>query len=678
MIFTWVICIAISLIIAMMVKEYSSNGIAIVTFLILLSSAIAYFAFINPARNPPTRKWAKQPSPPASPTEPTASPADGNLVMHWPPFPESLRRQLTPATHSASNIHPDDYAGAEACKDCHKKNYHDWSNHPHQRMNALANENNVVGDFSGDAKIEYKGGVGTFFRENGSYHMRYERDDLVRFYKINQTIGSRFFQYYVGQGIEGPEPKDHPYYQEDHVLPFGYWIDRKAWVPIVHVHAELPDDTRWEPLHSTSYPSAGLANDLSQISAPSTARGMTEDSGDPLSLRYATSCNSCHTTFPMADMFIRNRGLKSGQMQPPLYFRFSQYLADSHPELWDGSKHTDSIDPNDFLQLYRTMRHYEAPEKAVALGVTCEACHLGCKAHAEEKQTTPSFAANSPFLFVPTKHLPVEQGRTHDNVNWVCSRCHTGTRPTYAAGISTWNSTEFSDASRGACYSELTCVQCHNPHKATGKKWTKTPDQDDSSCLSCHKQFNDAVARQNHTHHPQGSSGDRCMNCHMPKINEGMQDVVRTHTIFSPTQKDMIEANHPNACNLCHLDEPIDWTLGHLKQWYGKDYVSAKLVESYPDRDKAVGLGWLKHDDEAVRLVAADALARDPGEWALPHLIDVLDDDYLMIRQFTQKGLEDRFDIKLDEEFGYWFYLTKKERQEPIREIREQFIEPQQ
>ena len=140
----------------------------------------------------------------------------------------------------------------------------------------------------------------------------------------------------------------------------------------------------------------------------------------------------------------------------------------------------------------------------------------------------------------------------------------------------------------------------------------------------------------------------------------------------------MIEANHPNACNLCHLDKPIDWTLGHLKQWYGKEYAREKVASNYSHRDKPVGFGWLKHEAEAVRLVAADALSRAPGDWALPHLIDILDDDYLMNRQFTQKGLEDRFGIKLDEEFGYWFYMTPKERQEPIRQIREKLIEPRQ
>ena len=71
--------------------------------------------------------------------------------------------------------------------------------------------------------------------------MSYERGELSRLYEISQTIGSRYYQYYIGKGLKGIEPLGHPFYQMDHVLPFGYWLDRNAWVPIVHVHEELPE-----------------------------------------------------------------------------------------------------------------------------------------------------------------------------------------------------------------------------------------------------------------------------------------------------------------------------------------------------------------------------------------------------------------------------------------------------
>jgi hypothetical protein len=163
------------------------------------------------------------------------------------------------------------------------------------------------------------------------------------------------------------------------------------------------------------------------------------------------------------------------------------------------------------------------------------------------------------------------------------------------------------------------------------------------------------------------------MNCHMPRINEGLQEVVRTHTIFSPTNRSMIEMNQMNACNLCHVERPIDWTLTHLKNWYGKTFREGKIDANYPDRDQAAAIGWLKSDNESVRLVAADALARGEARWALPELILALDDPFLLNRQFARIGLEKMLKVKLSE-FGYQFYQTRQERVEPLKKLREHLL----
>jgi predicted CXXCH cytochrome family protein len=266
----------------------------------------------------------------------------------------------------------------------------------------------------------------------------------------------------------------------------------------------------------------------------------------------------------------------------------------------------------------------------------------------------------------------VDFGRTHDNVNWACGRCHTGGRPQFAAGMSTWNSVEYSDAMRGGCYSKLRCVDCHNPHRAIGPKWSLTADQDDALCLRCHEKLGPAEARARHTHHPAGSEGTRCMNCHMPRVNEGLQDVVRTHMIYSPTRADMIEANHPNACNLCHTDRPVDWTLRYLKEWYRKTYDERAIAAAYPHRDRPVALGWLLSDKAAVRLVAAEALTRGRDFKALPQLLDALDDPYLVNRQFAAKGLQEMLHVRL-RDHGYRFYMTAEERRQPLADLRAKF-----
>ena len=154
----------------------------------------------------------------------------------------------------------------------------------------------------------------------------------------------------------------------------------------------------------------------------------------------------------------------------------------------------------------------------------------------------------------------------------------------------------------------------------------------------------------------------------MPRINEGLNDVVRTHMIFSPTRTDMIQANHPNACNLCHTDKPIDWTLDAFKKWYGKTYDEKALARTYPRRSEPAALGWLASEQESVRLVAADALTRTKNRTALPQLLNALDDPFLLNRQFTAKGLEDMLGLRLADS-GYRFYMTHPDRQKPIAEL---------
>jgi len=563
------------------------------------------------------------------------------LTVWWDALPADVRDRSV-LTGEESNIHPPDYAGPESCKKCHSANYASWAKHPHRWMNALASDGTVKGDFSGSASISYRGGQASFSRQGDRHLMRLERDGLKRTYAVTQTIGSRFFQYYVGRQIEGPEPRRHHFYTKDHVLPFGYWLDQKEWVPVVHIGPEVADWQRPDPFEPP---------DRGQYYA-----------------EYAVGCNSCHTTFPLGDLFGR-RPQQTGEHAPvALHWSMRKYLEETHPDMAQTVR--------DLLRrgvAENPMLAWEAPKYAATLGVSCEACHLGAKAHVESGgRVLPKFFPESPHLFAEAKGKDLDFGRSHDNVNWACGRCHTGPRPQFAAGMSTWNSVEYADAVRGNCYSKLRCIDCHNPHRQIGPKWTPTADQDDAVCLKCHGHLRPAEKRQAHTHHPAGSEGARCLNCHMPRINEGLQDIVRTHMIYSPTRADMIEANHPNACNLCHTDRPIDWTLSHLKQWYGATYDEKKTTASYPDRARPVALGWLGSRNAAVRLVAVDALTRARDHKALPQLLDALDDEHLVNRQFAAKGLQEMLNVRLVD-FGYRFYMTSVERRQPLTALRAKF-----
>lgn len=601
-----------------------------------------YYAFAHPFR----KQGLTPPPEVAIPDVPRTLVKGDRLTVWWDSLPADIQ-QRSVSSSDRSNIHPTDYLGKpESCKECHLKNYESWSHHAHRWMNAKADSTTVKGDFSPEASVAYRGGRAAFSREGDKYFMRLERGAVKRTYEIHQTIGSRFFQYYVGKQLEGPEPAGHQFYEKDHVLPFGYWLAQKEWVPIVHIGPELADDRRIDPF-------------------------VPPESGQYYA-EYAASCNACHTTFALSDMIAR-RPPQMGEFAPAaMHWSMRGFLQEAHPETLEAFRKTLQQSGG---QTRNPMVDWDASQYGVTLGVSCEACHLGSREHVESQgRIKPRFFPSSPYLRVEGERVP-NTGRTHDNLNWACGRCHVGARPQYAGGMATWNSVEYSDAMRGGCYSKLTCVHCHNPHETIGPKWSRTADQDDALCLKCHKQFKPEAQRVAHTHHPMGSEGSRCMNCHMPRINEGVEDVVRTHTIFSPTRADMIEANHPNACNLCHTDKPIDWTLRTLKNWYKADYNDTLIGVHYPQRAEPVGRGWLKSDNSAVRLVATEAMARRRDFASLPLLLDALDDTHLINRQFAYKGLQEMLHTRLSD-FGYRFYLTKEERREPLAKIRKQFAAP--
>ncbi|WP_404307316.1 cytochrome c3 family protein [Neorhodopirellula lusitana] len=578
----------------------------------------------------------------------------GQLVTWWGKIPDEHQADVI-AINSAgeeSNIHPEDYAGAESCRECHTPQYQSWSSHPHRFMNAYAKESTVMGDFSGEATISYLRGLGEFYMEGSEYRMRLTRNNKKRVYAINQTIGSRFTQYYIGKMIQGPEPTDHQFYKTDHLLPFGYWMDERKWVPIVHVHGIWKEDQQ---------------SFVDEDALPSSQR--LDPFSKPGFVPYS-HCNDCHTTFPLADIMVKSPHIAGRHLPEVAHFSIYEYLKEQRPEFWTSDEEPTQISTEEFEAIRLATNQWEAPDLAINLGISCEACHLGSKAHVEQKSTKPVFFPKSPHFHIEGT-VEKDFGRTQTNVNYICGRCHVGDRPLLAGGMSTWNSTEYTDATRGGCYSELRCIDCHDPHTAIGQKWKLTPAQDDQSCIRCHDQFIDPTAAQAHTHHKPDTAGSRCMNCHMPRMNEGLQDLVRTHMIFSPTNEAMIEENQPNACNMCHTEQSIDWTLTYLQTWYGKTYSDEKVSTNYPDRDGPVAVNWLASGNSSVRLIAADSLIRTQSTWAINDLLNALDDPYLINRQFAGRSLEQMLDIKLTD-YGYQFYMTGDERRDPLGKLREE------
>jgi tetratricopeptide (TPR) repeat protein len=120
----------------------------------------------------------------------------------------------------------------------------------------------------------------------------------------------------------------------------------------------------------------------------------------------------------------------------------------------------------------------------------------------------------------------------------------------------------------------VSCMDCHNPHSLE----LTMPMNNNLICMQCHAdgrdgaQVIDPVA---HSYHAADSTGNRCVECHMPHTVYMARDPRRDHGFLSPDPLLTREIGIPNACSRCHEEEGLDWVIDHAEEWYGE-----RLAES--------------------------------------------------------------------------------------------------
>jgi hypothetical protein len=515
-----------------------------------------------------------------------------------------LAGTLAPAGPEYSNILPADYVGPEICKQCHQDEYKAWSHHPHSRMNKDAGEQTVVGDFSGK-RVAYEDGFIVFAREKGAYTMTLERGGkMVRRFRVTRTVGSRFMQFYVGVQTLGPEATDNRLYFQEQKLPFGYWFKLKRWLPTSYFDPVGPETNK----------------DGTPAYDP-----FDHPRGRP----WSQNCMLCHNTYAFAYRLALPNGLAGF---PP------EDIALKQREL--GAELAKTLAPPS--DAARTVRERIDPDKnLVTLGISCESCHFGGREHALEKRVI-RFLPTSPWLRVQPKD-PAKAISDKENPYFVmnaCAQCHRARVSLFPNGSGTWNSREALDMMTGACASKIKCTDCHNPHQAGPPEAARDDASHVNACLECHAPLQKAAARAAHIQH---SAAVSCLDCHMPRATQGLEEVVRTHRISSPTELRMLAAGSANACNLCHLDRSIAWTLRELEQrWKKKIEPGPDWARAYGGSlDNPVGLAWLHGPDSSMRLVAAQAYSRTRlGRTFLADVIRGLGDPIPVNRVFGTFAVE--------------------------------------
>jgi len=359
-------------------------------------------------------------------------------------------------------------------------------------------------------------------------------------------------------------------------LPFGWWPRRGGWYPQSYFDPWFKAETDF-------------------------------DAYAPVTEPWAERCPWCHSTYPFEQRIARatQRAVGHGLEQ-----------------------HFTQTGGSDRLGI----------EQQVSVGISCESCHLGGRAH----------QAGAPIHFVPQgaearAGAPrpttfAAERRDPAIVNTVCAQCHSGPSPRLPDGTALRNSSEALDLAASPC-TTARCIDCHDPHRG-GFDEARAIAQ----CTRCHATFAAPAAARAHSGHTAATS---CLDCHMPRMVMGIDRIVRTHRISSPTDPAMLAAAAPNACNLCHLDRSIAWTADELRRGY-EVALDPRRWTAYGALDRPVGEVWLDNKEPALRLLAAAAYARSPlASLALPSLVQHLADPLPHLRVWTLFAIEDIVGRKL-------------------------------
>src|SRR5262249_14699594 len=101
----------------------------------------------------------------------------------------------------------------------------------------------------------------------------------------------------------------------------------------------------------------------------------------------------------------------------------------------------------------------------------------------------------------------------------------------------------------------------------------------------------------------------------------------------------------------------------------GRSYNEGEIDCNYASREEPMGHVWSRHPFRATRLVAAAAYGRQKNPRVLPALLGILDDHYLLNRQFGQMAVEEITGQPLQKR-GYRFTMSPEERAAVLPRVR--------
>ena len=509
-----------------------------------------------------------------------------------------------------------EYVSSDTCRACHPAEYDSWLRTYHRTMTQVATPENVLGDFDGSTVTSH-GLQYTVSRDGGAFYANMPHPDEVMYAiqggkptpmdqiervdaRVVMTTGSHHYQTYW---VESPT-----YGKLLQTLPLVYLKKDQRWIPREAAFMNPPNErtsyiTQWNH-HCIRCHSTGGSPGLD----PATGE-LRSEVGE-----LGIACESCHGPAEAHVAFHRN----------PLH-RYSHRTSDTgdativNPAKLDAKKSSE----------------------------TCGQCH-GVYITRDEYAMT---FAREGVQYRPGKDLdtfryyiqhpaasrnPEDAANLERNPEFYAQRW-------WPDGTILAGGREYTAMTVTGCYleGEMSCLSCHTMHGGDPKDQLIPGMTEQQMCVQCHDAPRFTSDLQKHTHHAPDSSGSSCLNCHMPHKAYALLGAVRSHQIDAPNLGSSAEFGVPNACNLCHLDQTLEWTNRHLTERWGYDSVDL----SEEQRTISAALLWLLQGDAAQRAVTAWAFGWGPAqqaseaEWMAPFLSFLLMDPYGVVRYVAKEAM---------------------------------------
>lgn len=399
------------------------------------------------------------------------------------------------------------FVGAVQCMECHINEYNLWTKSHHYHAMSVANDSTVLGDFD---NAEYNDGFNThrFFKRDGKFFVNTVGPDGNKTdFEITHTFGYTPLQQYL-------IPFERGKYQCLHV---AWDTEKEEWFNMsAMVYNEDIYHTDW--LHWT-----GQGQNWNGMCAECHSTNLKKNYFHEVDSFYTTyseinvSCEACHGPGSEHIKWARlPEGSRPGNTNFELKVQTSSINNEQYVDLC-ARCHSRRGQVQDFSHDFKNIYDYMLPSR------------LDQNYHPDGQILEEDYVWGS---FVQSKmyHTDIKCNDCHDvhsgarlfEGNDLCFQCHT--RDYYGSDK-------------------------HHFHKNIGEPGN--PLNIDGKVVAV-------------------GEGAQCVNCHMPAQYYMGIDFRNDHSIRLPNPRLSKSIGVPNACNQCHTNESVDWSIKYFEQWYGK------------------------------------------------------------------------------------------------------------